>query len=77
MRHGTTGANIEGKLQGTLDYPLSEAGIKEATLLAHRLKKQTFSLFFSSNLCEPGKQHILSLLTGKGQLLFFISAAGI
>ena len=50
MRHGTTTANLEGRVQGTLDYPLSEIGKKESYLLAQRLKKQTFSLFFSSSL---------------------------
>jgi uncharacterized phosphatase len=61
VRHGTTGANMEGKLQGTLDYPLSEAGIKETTLLAHRLEKQPFSLFFSSNLLRARQTtHIIA-----------------
>lgn len=50
VRHGTTEANTEGKIQGTLDYPLSEVGRKEAHLLAQRLKMQSFPLFFSSSL---------------------------
>jgi len=61
VRHGTTVANMEGKLQGTLDYPLSEAGVKEATLLAHRLEKQPFSLFFSSDLLRARQTtHIIA-----------------
>lgn len=50
IRHGTTKANLEGRIQGTLDYPLSETGRQEAHRLALRLKEQPFSLFFSSNL---------------------------
>jgi len=50
VRHGTTKANLEGRIQGTLDYPLSERGRLEARRLALRLEKQPFSLFFSSCL---------------------------
>jgi len=50
VRHGTTGYNLQGRLQGTLDIPLGDQGKKEARLLAERLGKQKFSFFFSSPL---------------------------
>ena len=50
VRHGTTGYNLQGRLQGTLDIPLGEQGEKEALLLGKRLEKQKFSFFFSSPL---------------------------
>ncbi len=50
VRHGTTNANQEGRLQGRIDFPLGPAGEKEAASLAYRLKKQPFSAFLSSSL---------------------------
>ncbi len=50
MRHGVTNANLEGRIQGRLDFPLSPPGQKEASLLADRLRKQSFYAFYSSNL---------------------------
>jgi uncharacterized phosphatase len=50
VRHGTTSANLEGRIQGTLEFPLSPLGREEASSLAVRLKKQAFSAFLSSNL---------------------------
>lgn len=49
VRHGTTGANLEGRLQGRLEYPLSLQGRQEALCVARRLKKQPFAAIFSSN----------------------------
>ncbi|MDO9534043.1 MAG: histidine phosphatase family protein [Bacillota bacterium] len=50
VRHGTTSANLEGRIQGTLEFPLSPLGREEASSLAYRLKDQAFSAFLSSNL---------------------------
>lgn len=50
IRHGTTNANLEGRIQGTLEFPLSPSGREEAFSLAYRLKNQSFSAFLSSNL---------------------------
>ncbi len=49
IRHGTTRANLEGRLQGTLPFPLGPEGRKEVTYLAERLKAQPFSAIFSSS----------------------------
>ena len=50
VRHAVTEANLEGRLQGQLEYPLSKEGRKQAFALARRLKKQPFCAFFSSDL---------------------------
>ena len=50
VRHGTTIANLEGRIQGTLEFPLSPLGREEASSLAYRLKNQAFSAILSSNL---------------------------
>lgn len=50
IRHGTTKANLQGRLQGRLDFPLGEQGKEEAYFLARRLREQRFSFFFSSTL---------------------------
>jgi len=50
IRHGETGANKESIIQGQLDVPLSETGIKQAHLLAQRLQTQNFSHVFASDL---------------------------
>ncbi len=50
VRHGTTEANLEERLQGRLEYPLSLQGRREALCVARRLKRQPFEAFFSSNL---------------------------
>ncbi len=49
MRHGTTRANLEGRLQGTLPFSLGPEGRKEALCLARRLQDQTFSIIFCSS----------------------------
>ena len=48
VRHGTTRANLEGRLQGTLPFPLAKEGRAEVLLLAARLNKQSFSAIFCS-----------------------------
>lgn len=48
VRHGTTRANLEGRLQGTLPFPLGPEGRREILCLAARLKGQPFSAIISS-----------------------------
>lgn len=50
VRHGETGANKENVIQGQLDVPLSEAGLKQAHLLGLRLQNQSYTHVFSSDL---------------------------
>jgi broad specificity phosphatase PhoE len=65
VRHGTTGYNLQGRLQGTLDIPLDDQGRKEAFLLAKRLEKQKFSYFFSSPLQRT--KETSSIISGQGR----------
>lgn len=50
IRHGETVWNAESRAQGLRDIKLSEVGIKQAELLASRLKKHTIHHLFSSDL---------------------------
>ncbi|MDI6602182.1 MAG: histidine phosphatase family protein [Thermoanaerobacteraceae bacterium] len=50
VRHGTTDWNKNNKIQGCLDIPLSEEGIKQGYLLANKLKKFKIDYIFSSDL---------------------------
>ncbi len=50
LRHGSTVANVEGRFQGQLDYPLSDAGRREAKLLARRVSSAGLELLLSSDL---------------------------
>ena len=48
-RHGQTLWNIEGRVQGSLDSPLTEKGILQARSLACRLKNQRIDHIYSSD----------------------------
>ncbi|NLK21746.1 MAG: histidine phosphatase family protein [Epulopiscium sp.] len=50
IRHGETEWNSLNKYQGTRDIPLSCTGIKQAKLLADRMKNYKIDAVFSSNL---------------------------
>lgn len=47
-RHDETEWNIENRLQGSLDSPLTNQGIKHAVLLGKRLKNIDFNAIYSS-----------------------------
>ncbi len=50
FRHGTTADNAEGVFSGWRDVPLNSKGIKDAKIVALRLKDKRFGLAFQSNL---------------------------
>ncbi|KZZ84925.1 histidine phosphatase family protein [Bacillus sp. SJS] len=50
VRHGLTEWNMEGRAQGSSDIPLHEQGLKEAEMLAERLKEEDWDLLYSSPL---------------------------
>lgn len=50
IRHGTTEWNLLGRMQGQTDTPLSEAGRKQAELLAQRLKGENWDGIVTSDL---------------------------
>lgn len=49
-RHGETLWNIEGRVQGAMDSPLTEKGILQARRLGERLEKEGISRIYSSDL---------------------------
>ncbi|GEM_PF-230219 len=50
IRHGATPYNEEFRLQGRLNIPLSETGVRQAEELASRLKDCVFSTILTSDL---------------------------
>ncbi|HVJ48696.1 histidine phosphatase family protein [Desulfitobacterium sp.] len=49
-RHGETRWNLEGLVQGAMDSPLTEKGIRQAQVLANRLQDEGISVIYSSDL---------------------------
>lgn len=49
VRHGETEWNRENRLQGRLNSPLTERGVKHAVLLAERLAAEDFAAVISSS----------------------------
>jgi probable phosphoglycerate mutase len=54
VRHGETLWNQQGRMQGQQDSPLTELGVRQARLLARRLKDVPFVALYSSDL---GRAH--------------------
>lgn len=50
VRHGQTGENVRGILQGWLDTPLDERGVRQSRAVADRLQDETFDRLISSDL---------------------------
>jgi len=50
IRHGVTAWNLEGKLQGEADIPLSEKGTRQATTVANSLSDIALSRVYCSPL---------------------------
>ncbi len=61
FRHGTTNDNAEGIFSGWRDVPLNRKGIKDARIVALRLKEKEFGLAFQSNLMRS-KQTLREVL---------------
>lgn len=55
VRHGETEWNRTRRIQGQLDVPLNETGLKQATLVAEALKDVSFVRAFSSDLQRASK----------------------
>jgi 2,3-bisphosphoglycerate-dependent phosphoglycerate mutase len=49
IRHGETTWNKEGRIQGQLDAPLSEMGVRQVKALAKRLSRNKFDTIYSSD----------------------------
>ncbi|MDZ4277935.1 MAG: histidine phosphatase family protein [Dehalococcoidia bacterium] len=55
IRHGESSANAETRLQGHVDYELSERGRRESDLLAFRLASAQIDVLYSSPLSRARK----------------------
>jgi probable phosphoglycerate mutase len=70
IRHGETEWNRERRMQGHADSPLSEKGMRQAILLAQRMKNIGFTAFYSSDsgrACETAR--FITDATGRPVLL--------
>jgi len=61
FRHGTTNDNAEGIFSGWRDVPLNAKGIRDARIVALRLRDKKFELAFQSNLVRS-KQTLKEVL---------------
>lgn len=52
VRHGETAWNAEGRVQGQLDIPLSDAGRAQARALAQALAHERFDAVYASDLAR-------------------------
>ncbi|WP_332691506.1 histidine phosphatase family protein [Halalkalibacter lacteus] len=50
IRHGESLGNLTGKIQGCMDYPLSELGKQQVRSVAHYLKDVQLNYIYSSDL---------------------------
>lgn len=50
VRHGETEWNVQNKATGQLDSPLTPKGIRQAYAIADRLRRLSFTSFYSSEL---------------------------
>ena len=50
VRHGETQWNIESRIQGHTDSPLTATGLSQAEAIAQRLAKESFDVLVSSDL---------------------------
>lgn len=67
IRHGETLWNTERRMQGQLDSPLTERGFWQAQQLGIRLKTQTFTTLYSSDLPRAARTaEQIAAATGHG-----------
>lgn len=50
VRHGETEFNLQGRIQGHKDSPLTELGIRQANAVAKRLSAESFTAVYCSDL---------------------------
>ncbi len=65
VRHGETEWNLQSRLQGHSDSPLTAAGLAQAEALARRLARESFSALISSDLARA-YQTALSIAAATG-----------
>jgi uncharacterized phosphatase len=69
VRHGQSIGNAEGRMQGQMDFPLSQQGKKEAEYVGKWLSNEKLDVIYSSDLCrayetaqEIAKHHDLHVI---------------
>ena len=50
IRHGETAWNVDGRIQGHLDIPLNDAGLRQAARAARALADESIAAIYSSDL---------------------------
>ncbi len=50
VRHGQTVDNLENRIQGHTDSPLTDLGVRQAEAVAERLSDESFTAIYSSDL---------------------------
>ncbi len=56
VRHGESIFNAEGRIQGQLDVPLSELGVRQGEAVAEALKPLSLDAIYSSPLLRTGER---------------------
>lgn len=64
IRHGQTEWNVLKKMQGSLNIPLNERGMKQAQEIKSNLEDINFDIIFCSPLIRAKKQLKLLIVTG-------------
>ena len=72
VRHGETDANRAGVLQGNIDCPLNENGIRQAQAVAEYLKDLHFDAAYSSSLFRAAKTAEILIACGHDATPLFL-----
>jgi broad specificity phosphatase PhoE len=62
---GATDYDLQGRIQGSLDIPLSESGIEEVAQISQQLKDKAVEVIYCSD-CEPALQTATTLAAALG-----------
>ncbi|MDO5517333.1 MAG: histidine phosphatase family protein [Clostridium sp.] len=73
IRHGQTEWNLESRMQGHKNSPLTELGIKQAEKLHHRLVNENFDLIYCSDSSRA--QHTAEIIRGNADTEINLNSA--
>lgn len=75
VRHGETAANKDGTIQGQLDTELNEEGLRQARLLAEKMKETPIHIAYSSDLIRAKKVGASNVAVNEQELTCMRSVA--